>query len=61
MSEGTHTYTHATNAKVRLIVERIDGPPIEKLFTVAVAGEVDTAFRPDLYQRSSEKIGKVKR
>jgi alpha-galactosidase len=52
---GTHTYTNATNAKVHLTVERIDGPPIEKFFAVSVTEVVDTVFRPELYQRYQEK------
>jgi len=51
----THTYTHAATYTVRLTVEGIEGLPFEKDFPVAVTGDVDTVFRPELYQRYHEK------
>ena len=51
----THTYTHAASFTARLTVEGIEGLPFEKDFPVAVTGEVDTIFRPELYQRYQEK------
>jgi len=57
-AEGTsvmHTYTHTATYTVRLTVEGIEGLSFEKDFPVAVTGEVDTVFRPELYQRYQEK------
>jgi hypothetical protein len=51
----THTFTHAANYKVHLTVDGIDGIPLEKDIAVHVTGEVDTIFRPELYQRYQEK------
>jgi hypothetical protein len=51
----THAYTHAASYTAHLMVEGIEGVPFEKDFSVAVAGAVDTIFRPELYQRYQEK------
>jgi alpha-galactosidase len=51
----THSYTHTGSFTIRLTVEGMEGVPFEKSFVVSVTGAIDTKFRPDLYQRYSEK------
>jgi len=51
----THTYTHAGNFTVHLKAEGIEGVPFEKSFSLASEGTIDTIFRPELYQRYTEK------
>jgi alpha-galactosidase len=50
-----HTFTHAANYTVHLKVDGIDGLPFDKDFPIAVTGEVNTIFHPELYQRYREK------
>lgn len=53
-NSATHTFTHAANYTVHLKANGIEGLAFEKDFPVAVTGEVDTIFRPELYQRYHE-------
>ncbi len=50
-----HSYTHAGSFTVHLTVEGIEGVPFKKSFQTFVTGTIDTFFRPDLYQRYTEK------
>ncbi len=50
-----HTFTHSANYTVHLKAEGIEGLPFEKDFPIAVTGEVNTIFHPELYQRYEEK------
>jgi alpha-galactosidase len=50
-----HTFTHAANYTVHLKADGIEGLPFEKDFSIAVTGEVNTIFHPELYQRYEEK------
>ena len=51
----THAFTHAGGFTVHLRAEGIEGVPFEKNFQVSVTGTVNTSFRPDLYQRYTER------
>jgi alpha-galactosidase len=51
----THAYTHTGGFTVHLRAEGIEGVPFEKSFQVSVTGTVNTSFRPDLYQRYTER------
>jgi len=50
-----HAYTHTGAFTVHLRVEGIEGLPLEKSFQVSVSGTINTHFRPDLYQRYTER------
>lgn len=39
---------------LHLTAEGIEGVPFEKTFQVTVSGTIDTAFRPELYERYVE-------
>ncbi len=51
----THAYTHTGGFTVHLRAEGIEGVPFEKSFQVSVTGTINTHFRPDLYQRYTER------
>jgi alpha-galactosidase len=54
-SSVTHSYTHVGNFTIHLTAEGIEGLPFEKTLTVSATGEIDTIFRPELYQRYKEE------
>jgi alpha-galactosidase len=54
-SSVAHSYTHAGSFTIHLVAEGIEGVPLEKSFTVSVAGTIDIIFRPELYQRYTEE------
>jgi alpha-galactosidase len=51
----THAYTHAGGFTVHLKAEGIEGVPFEKSFQISVTGTINTHFRPDLYQRYTDR------
>jgi alpha-galactosidase len=51
----THAYTHAGNFALHVTADGIEGVPFERTFQVTVNGEIDTVFRPELYERYVER------
>ncbi len=47
----THTFTHAGDFQVHLVVEGIDDVPYEETFAIKVSGQIDTQFHPDRNRR----------
>lgn len=50
-----HAYTHAGEFTVHLKAEGIDGIAFEEKFPVTSTGVIDTIFRPEKYQKYTEK------
>lgn len=48
-----HTYTHAGDFRVHLVVEGIQNVPFEASYTIPVRGEIEKHFRPDRNRRFS--------
>jgi alpha-galactosidase len=50
-----HSYTHAGEFTVQITADGIEGIPLKQNLEVSVSGNIDTVFRPELYQRYTDQ------